>query len=256
MNFFRTCDINNDIINSYSISNQDLELFYDFMSLEPIFKIYASASRETIIENTPYIVATWFRFLQQRKPSSVSKDEIYGGTIYRATFGSEYNLEQIAKNPIYYSKGSNGSGLYAVADTTFGKSYLKNHLTKRIYPFEDKVGNILKIDINDNSLVLSKIHLMYARERFIEEIKMANIPEIQKKAFIYFLKTDISITALLIGADMMFMPNGHVVVLNKKSLILPHSAEGLKNQTLQVDLEKFRARDTQEYLKVNAFLEQ
>ena len=256
MNFFRTCEINNSIINEHSISNEDLELFYDFMSLEPIFKIYTSGSVETIKENTPYIVGTWFKFLQQRKPSAVSRDEIFGGTIYRATFGSDYTLEQLAKNPIYYSKGSNGSGLYAVADTSFGKSYLKNHLTKQIYPFDDKVGNILKIDVNDNSTVMSKIHLMYARERFIEEIKMANIPEIQKQAFIYLLKTDISITALLVGADMMFMPNGHVVVLNKKSLILPRSAEGFKNQTLQVNLEKFRARDTQEHLKVNTFLGQ
>ncbi len=256
MNFFRTCEINNQIINDYSISNEDLTLFYDFMSLEPIFNIYFNGSAETIKENTPYIVSKWFQFLQQRKTSAVSRDEIYGGTIYRATFGSEYTLEQLAKNPIYYSKGSNGSGLYAVADTSFGKSYLKNHLTKQIHPFDDKVGNILKIDVNDNALVMSKIHLMYARERFIEEIKMANIPEIQKKAFVCLLKTDISITALLIGADMMFMPNGHVVVLNKKSLILPHSAEGFKGQTLQVDLEKFRARDEQEHLKVNTFLGQ
>lgn len=256
MNFFRTCEINNQFINEYSISNADLELFYDFMSLEPIFNIYFNGSVETIKENTPYIINQWFKFLQQRKPSSVSKDEVYGGTIYRATFGKEYTLEQLAKNPIYYSKGSNGSGLYAVDDTPFGKSYLKNHLTKQIFPFDNKVGNILKIDVNENAFVMSKIHLMYARERFVEEIKSANIPDIQKKAFIYLLKTDISITALLLGSDMMFMPNGHVVVLNKKALILPRYTKKLEEQTLQVDLEKFRARDSQEHQKVNAFLGQ
>ena len=256
MNYFKSCDITTKLINDYSISDADLELFYNFLSQEHILNIYLNASPEEFNKNIPYIISCWFEFLQNQKTfSNISQNAVYGGTIYRATFGSEYTLEHLAKNPIYYSRGSNGAGLYAVADIPFGISYLKNHLSKRFSAFDDKVGNILKIDVNENSTIMSNGHIKLAKVRFIEEIRAMNIDERAKSLFIKFLNTDSSITALLLGADITFMPNGHVIVLNKKALILPTSIEKSKNQTLRINLEKFRARDSIEIQRINEFLQ-
>lgn len=255
MNYFRTCDKTNEIINNHSISKSDLELFYNFLSQPEISEILLSPTFHSI-ENVSTLVKDWFNFLQSQKNNSIiPKNAVYGNTIYRATFGSEYTLEQLAKNPLYYSVGSNGTGLYAVTDTSQGISYIKRHLTKHFSAYNNSVGNILKIDIDENAKVFSKVHLCLARNRFIKEIDAMNLNDIIKKYFIRFLKTDISITALLFGTDIMFMPNGHIVVLNKNSLILPQDEETLKNNTLQVNLAKFRAEDKAEHQKVNDFLQ-
>ncbi len=258
MNYFRTCDANRQIIKAHSISTEDLELFRAFLSTDQIYNIYFNTSKETFEQNIPLIVSQWFKFLQQHKKVPVSvhlESDTFETPIFRATFGCDYTLEQIAKNPLYYSKGSNGTGLYAVDDTHFGLNYLKHHLLKRFSAFDDKVGNILKIGVSEDATVMSKSDIMLATKRFIEEIRAMNISPEYKHAFIRLLTTDVSISALLLGADMMFMVNGHVVVLNKKALILPKTATGFERQTLQVDLERFRSQDALEQEKVNAFLQ-
>lgn len=255
MNYFRTCNITNKIIKNHSITKSDLELFYDFLSQPKIAELFLSPASHSN-ENITKLVKEWFIFLQsQKKQTIIPQNAVYGNTIYRATFGEEYTFEQLAKNPLYYSVGSNGTGLYAVTDTQEGISYVKRHLTKRFSAFNDDVGNILKIDIDENSNVFSKAHLCLACKRFINEIEGVNLNETMKKYFIRFLKTDVSITALLLGADIMFMPNGHIVVLNKNSLILPQDEKIMQNKTLQVNLEKFRMKDKTEQQKVNDFLQ-
>lgn len=255
MNYFRTCDVTNEIIKNHSISKNDLELFYDFLSQPKIAEIFLSPTFRSN-ENITKLVKEWFNFLQSQKNQIIiPQNAVYGNTIYRATFGKDYTFEQLAKNPLYYSVGSNGTGLYAVTDTQDGINYVKHHLTKRFSAFDEDVGNILKIDVDENSNVFSKAHLCLARNRFISEIEGLNLNETMKKYFIRFLKTDVSITALLLGADIMFMPNGHIVVLNKNSLILPQDEKLMQDKTLQVNLEKFRMEDKAEQQKVNDFLQ-
>lgn len=253
MNYFRCCDSYSEEIEKYSITDKDLELFCEFLSQNDYFnknqstEYFFNNSREEVVEK-------WFYFLQIKIP----KQEIpkkYGSSIYRATFGAAYTLEQLKNTPLYFSPGANGSGMYAVVNDRFGTSYIKSHLRKQFQAFDNKKGNILRIDVKEGSKVMSKIDIHQARDRFAREISQMSIDTAIKKCLIDFLNSDTSITALLLGADMMYLPNGHVIVLNKDSLMFPETQEGFEKYTLRVDLEKFRAKDECEVQRVDEFLQ-
>lgn len=255
MNYLRRCNFFNEYIKNYPLSIDDLNLFYEFLSKRDYFK-----ANQTIPyffrENRAKIVEEWFYFLQEKRPDQKSSgSSTYGSTVYRATFGDTYTLEQLASNPLYFSAGSNGSGLYAAVDDNFGKSYIKGHLHKQFKAFDNNQGNVLKIDVKDDAKIMSKIDIHRAKNRFIEEISQMNIDADLKNAFIEFIDSDVSISAILLGADMMYLPNGHVVILNKNSLLFPQTPEGFENHTLRVDLEKFRAKNLDEIQKVDDFMQ-
>lgn len=253
MNYFRCCDDYQDAIEKYSITNNDLELFCEFLSQNDYFN--KNQSTEYFFnKNREEVVEKWFEFLQEKRPRQAIPKK-YGNSIYRATFGEEYTLEQLASAPLYFSPGANGSGLYAVVNDRFGTSYIKSHLRKQFHAFDNKKGNILKIDVKEDAKVMSKIDIHLARNRFSEEISQMSINADVKKCLIDFLNSDTSIAALLLGADMMYLPNGHVIVLNRDSLMFPETQEEREKYTLRVDLEKFRAKDEKEVQKVDDFLQ-
>lgn len=255
MNYFKTCSLSKEIIDNYHISNADLNSFYEFLNQHDYFNKICN-DHLFFLNNRPEIVEEWFYFLQQHKPNqNETKEKTYGNTIFRATFGDTYNLQQIANTPLYYSKGSNGTGLYAATDDIFGKSYIKTHLLKRFRDFDQKTGNIIKIGIDENATVMSKIDIHKAQKRFVEEISQMNINGDSKNIFKMFLSSDVSLSAILLGADIMFMPNGHVIILNKDALIFPKEKEDFQNCTLKIDLEKFRAKDKDEVQRVDEFLQ-
>lgn len=252
MNYFKNCDITNKLIDNHSISEKDLTLFNEFINTYGLHD-YLLKDFKDININISLLVEKWFAFLQRNK-TTTKNDAVYGNSIYRATFGESFTLEQLAKNPLHYSRGSNGTGLYAVTNSQMGISYIKNHLTKRFSPFSNN-GNILKIDISENAVVMSKMHLCVARTRFNEEISQMPITPEEKTIYSNFINLDISIIAMLLGADIMFMPNGHVIVLNKNSLLLPESKEELNKRTLRVNLEKIRLKDKEEHNKIDNFIQ-
>lgn len=254
MNYFRCCDDYKDAIDKYSITDRDLELFCEFLSQNDYFN--KNQSTEYFFnKNREEVVKKWFEFLQVKKPRQ-EIPETYGNSIYRATFGAAYTLEQLANaKSLHFSPGANGSGLYAVVNDRFGTSYIKSHLRKQFQAFDNKKGNILKIDVKEGARVMSKIDIHLARDRFAREISQMSIDTDIKKCLIDFLNSDTSITALLLGADMMYLPNGHVIVLNMDSLMFPETQEEREKYTLRVDLEKFRVKDEREVQRVDEFLQ-
>lgn len=255
MNYFKTCDATNKIIDNHKISYDDLNLFKEFITKYNLTEFLIKSTNEISL-NISLVIEKWFAFLQKNKNvPTIKKDAVYGNTIYRATFGESFTLEQLANNPLHYSPGSNGTGLYAVTNSQMGISYIKNHLTKRFSPFTNNIGNVLKIDISENAVVMSKMHLCVAKTRFNEEISQMPITPEEKTIYSNFINLDISIIAMLLGADIMFMPNGHVIVLNKNSLIFPESKEELNKRTLRVNLEKIRLKDKEEQNKINNFIQ-
>lgn len=253
MNYFRCCDNYSEEIEKYSITDRDLELFCEFLSQNDYFN--KNQSTEYFFNNNrEEVVEKWFKFLHVKMPRQ-EIPETYGSSIYRATFGATYTLEQLASTSLHFSPGANGSGLYAVVNDRFGTSYIKNHLRKQFQAFDNKKGNILKIDVKEGAKVMSKIDIHLARDRFAREISQMSINADIKKCIIDFLNSDSSITALLLGADMMYLPNGHVIVLNRDSLIFSKTQEKCEKYTLRVDLEKFRAMDKGEVQHVDEFLQ-
>lgn len=256
MNYFRTCNLASAFIDNYSISEIDLNLFYRFLNQNDYFDKFYN-DHHFFDKYKSEIVEEWFYFLQKsQSKQNPSETKTYGNTVYRATFGSDYTLEQLATSPLHYSAGSNGTGLYAATNDPFGKGYIKNHLSKQFKAFDQKIGNVLKINLAEDAKVMSKIDIHRARDRFLQEINHLDIHEDLKTTFCALLTSDISISAMLLGADVMYMPNGHVVVLNKDALLLPETQEDFDKSTLKVNLEKFRDKDMEEVLKVDSFLQQ
>lgn len=255
MNYFRCCDGYTDYIDNYSLSQQDIELMSEFLKE---YKRFYGINNDGYFysNNRANVVEAWSYFLEEKRPKTKPKTPpTYGSTIYRATFGEKYTLEQLINNPLYFSPGVNGSGMYAAIDDRYGSNYIKKHLQKQFTAFDNKIGNILKIDVRDDAKVMSKIDIHRAKIRFIEEISQKNMDENMKHTLSAFIDSDPSITGLLLGADMMYLPNGHVIVLNKDSLMFPETQEDIENHTLQVNLEKFRAKDEKEVQKVDEFLQ-
>lgn len=250
MDFLKSCNLTNNLINNYSISNKDICLFYEFLTSHNIF-----SSNDLYKFKQEYLVSEWFKFLKQYKFQGEQKKLEYGGTVFRATFGEEYTLKQLAQSPLHFSKGSNGTGLYAATSSYLGKSYIKLHLTNRFLPYHSKIGNILKIDVSENAVILNKFNIFKAQYKLAEEISNMNISEELKNLFIKFLKLDVSIPAILLGIDIIYIPNGHLVVLNKDVLILPKNNILLQDKNLRVNLEKFRLKDAEEIKKVDEFLQ-
>lgn len=255
MNYFRTDDTLSEFINNYTISNDDLELFYTFIVKQNYIEEFCKDNL-FFLKNKSKIVEKWFYFLQKQNPAiKQNKTKNYGNTIYRATFGESYDLKQLANSPLHFAAGSNGTGLYAVTESRFAKSYIKNHLSKKFTQFDNKTGNILKICIDKNSIVINKLDIFRACKRFEKEITQMDLPDDFKNLFISFVSSDISISALLLGADAIFLPNGHIIILNKDILIFPENQTDFEKCTLKIDLEKFRNQDKTEHEKADNFLQ-
>lgn len=249
MNYLKSSSIYREIINNYSISNKDLGLFYDFLTSHGFY-----FSNDLHKYSTEYIVSEWSKFLQNNRQLNKNNFE-YGGTVFRATFGKHYTLEQLAQSPLYFSKGCNGTGLYTAVNSIMGKSYIKYHLNNKFLPYEYNTGNILKIDVSDNAAIINKMQILKAQNKITDEILNTNIDKDLKKLFIDFFKLDVSIPAMFFGADLIYIPNGHIIILNKGVLMFPKKPEQLQNNNLQVNLEKFREKDSNELAKVDKFLQ-
>lgn len=255
MNYFKTDNATLEYIKNLSLSENDLNLVFDFLENQEYFDKFFKNSN-FFLSNRTKLVEDWFYFLQNKLHSQTIKNQkAYSGTIYRATFGEPYTLEQLAASPLHYSAGSNGTGLYAVTDDVQGKHYIKMHLMKKFSKFDQKTGNIIRINLADNAVVMNKTDVFITQRRFINEILEQNIQSELKSALIAFISSDVSIPALLLGADVMYIPNGHVVVLNKNALAFPQNKANFENCTLKINLEKYRNHDKHEQQKADEFLQ-
>lgn len=255
MNYSKLQNQSVDYIKHRPLSEDDLNLIFDFLENQEYFDKYFRDGN-FFLKNRTQIVEDWFYFLQNKVPAQITeRQNAYSGTIYRATFGEAYTLEQLAASPLHYSAGSNGTGLYAVTNDGQGKHYIKMHLLKKFSKFDQKTGNIIKVKLAENATVLDKTNIFMAQRHFVENILNLDIQSELKSALISFLSSDVSIPALLLGADVMYIPNGHVVVLNKNALAFPANKEDFENSTLRIDLEKYRNHDKHEQQKADEFLQ-
>lgn len=260
MNYNKVCEQFTNRIKDYHLSNDDIELFKEFLTRRQNLEQLLNKTNESPEQNLQNLLASWFKFMQEsgRYPQKevIDPTQTPQTYIFRATFGKKYTLSQLAHSPLRYSKGSNGSGLYATIEDNNGPNYLKQHLKNRYHAFKDeKVGNVLKIGLREDSVIMDKPALRLIQHRILKELHSADIEDHYKFILMKFISSDISVLSMFFGTDMLYLPTGHVIVLNKDTLMFPHYKKDFDKQTLRVDLERFRNNDKNEEQQIDEFLQ-
>lgn len=216
--------------------------------------------------------AKFVNFLLEKKygnavnETTVVDDDVFNelaekNVLLRANVGERFDVNFFANTPLYVADGDNGSGLYFCENET---DYVKNHFKKFSNTLE-KVGNVWKMVVNPNASLIDRITLYQTQQKLIENVNRGFYDDGSKcefngnkNALINFLQCDVSVVAVLMGAQIIYVPfkhlsqgksSGDAIVLDKSAVMLSNK---IYRCNAKVDLSNLDSANEQS--KIDALL--
>ena len=193
--------------------------------------------------------------------NNISKENV----ILRANVGERFDINFFKNTPLYISNGANGSGLY-FAENEY--NYILQHF-KKFEELQIKTGNVWKMVINPNANLIDRITLYKLQQRLIQAVNNEQYEDgtplkfnCNKQILINLLNSDVSVIAILFGAQAIYVPfkhasrengtSGDLILLDKNAVCLPKN--GVYKCNMKIDLKDVATNESEIREKLSNFM--
>lgn len=190
--------------------------------------------------------------------------------MFRATSNASHDINTFLNSKIVLRDGDNGSGVYfSEGSGLYLPNYVVNHLKDK--PVNEPVGNIYKVALNPDASIVNKMFLFQTMNELKKSIDNGCYLDgtklnlgCDKEVLKRLLSNDVSVVALLMGANAIYVPFrecatvqgksmflGHYILLDKSPAVITENTDKLN---AKVNITKLKTNPEPEIEKIKSIL--